>query len=80
MAKHIEAVPSENITIKLGRIGARVEELLLPVGSTVRDALRAVGLDEDGEVRCNGDIYSNGDPLDEGDVLVFIGNAKVEGR
>ena len=59
------------ITVRLGRFGERVRELKLPVGTTIKDLVKAEGLAES-SIRLKGDPIRLATQLKHGDLVVAV--------
>ena len=68
-----------DITVKVGRTGSRVVEVLLPAGSTVEQALEAadVTYSTTDRIRVRGVAGALGTELREGDIVTLAG--KIQG-
>lgn len=82
MARHSEQTPEvarDEIIVSIGTLGGTLRTVVLNQEATVADALSVAGLDAGSEVRCNGEVYRGDDKVDQGDTLIVISGAKVQG-
>lgn len=67
------------ITVKVGKLPGRIEEISLNGDRTVQAALDAAGLSaEDLEIRVNGDSADYNDEVDDGDHILLV--KKIKGN
>ena len=62
---------TDTIKVELQRFGESTQFVELPEDSTVEDLIEKADLPEGIEIRCNGEVVSLDDILDDGDVLVI---------
>ena len=79
MARKITATPTDSLSVSIGSLGGIVSTVLLAEGACVADALAAANFPANSEVRCNGEVYSGSDLLDDGDSLMVLAGTKVAG-
>jgi sulfur carrier protein ThiS len=70
---------SPEIRVEVMSLGGEVKTVLLNGSHTVADALNAAGLPENSEVRCNGEVYSGNDEVENGDSLMVLAGEKPKG-
>lgn len=84
MARLTESSNESTIKVRIAPIMGEVREFVLPVDTTVEEALRNAGYQENSEVRVttaageNQTINSNAAVLDDGDTVTVISSGKVE--
>lgn len=73
----VKKIKGNAITIRIGRLPGRIQEISLDDGKTVGDALRVAGLDVSGyEVRANGAPCDPSTKLESGDTVLLVKRVK----
>jgi sulfur carrier protein ThiS len=72
---------SSTITVRVGRVGAKIETVALSQGATVQDALTAAGITmkETEQIELRGDTVNSTTSLQDDDLILVVKNV-VGGR
>lgn len=77
MVRRNDSGGEADIEVKVAILGQAVKTVLLPVDSTVGDALEAAGHSANSTVKCNGEDVDSTDTVEDGDRLTV--SSKVKG-
>jgi len=81
-SKNSEADTQEaptTFTVRIGQLGRKLKEIIVPAGTTLRDLVNAQHL-EGTEIRLRGAQMPNDTLLEEGDLILSVPDAVVGGQ
>ena len=66
----------DHIVVRCGKVPGQIKEIALNGGRTVADALDACEIDDDGEIRVNGEPATLETGLRQGDTVLLLHKVK----